>query len=179
MRLVFVDTEWTAVPWSEHSDLLWVGLSDLRGESFCALASEPRVHPSNEKYVADLLCLIKSDVPRLSRQDLSAGVRAFCGDEVEFWAWIPTLESFAAWSKLGANAPSIYEQCREIDLHMLQSLVTPWPKTWPSSLNDLNAVAVARGVSLPPRAPNHLHPRVHSKWNQQLFSLIQAASKTQ
>ncbi len=176
MRQIFVDTEWTAVPWSDHSDLLWVGLSDTDGGSFCALSAEARVHPSDKKYVADLLALLTPDVPRLSRQQLAAGVQDFCGAEVEFWAWIPTLESFTAWSKLGPNAAPIYQQCREVDLLMLQSLLKPWPATWPNSLNDLNAAAVAHAVSLPPRAPNHLHPRVHSQWNQQLFALIQAAA---
>ena len=179
MRRIFVDTEWTAVPWSEHCDLLWVGLADSSGASFCALSSDHRVHPSHERYVADLLELITPDVPRLGSEELSCQVREFCGDEVEFWAWIPTLDSFAAWSKLGPEAATVYARCRDIDLQMLQSLVKPWPSTWPDDLHDLNAAAVAGGVSLPDRAPNHLHPGVHSLWNQKLFARIQAATGAQ
>ena len=176
MRRVFVDTEWTAVPWSTACDLLWIGLSDEDGRSFCGLCSEARVDPANERYVADLLQIITPDVPRLTGAELTDAVRSFCGEVDQFWAWIPTLESFAAWSKLGDSAPEIYRKCRDIDLQMLQALVRPWPGAWPNQLQDLNAAAVAAGVTLPPRAKNHLHPRVHPDWNRQVFSCVRAAT---
>jgi hypothetical protein len=174
IRRVFVDTEWTAVPWSGESTLLWIGLADEAGRTWCGLSSEARVDPSNQKYVSDLLQLVTPDVPRLARADLGAAVLDFCGDVDEFWAWIPTLKSFAEWSRLGDDASRVYQACRDIDLRMLQGLVTPWPKTWPTRLQDLNATAVAAGVQVPPRAVNHLHPRVHVQWNRQLFDLIRA-----
>lgn len=174
-RRIFVDTEWTAVPWSSGAELLWIGLADESGKSWFALSAEAKVLPGNEKYVSDLLQLITPEVPRLSRAELSSAVQRFCGHVGEFWAWIPTLESFANWSKLGDAASEVYQRCRDIDLRMLRTLVTPWPASWPAELHDLNAAAAAAGVQLPPRARNHLHPRVHSEWNQHLFSLILAA----
>src|SRR5574337_1583624 len=162
MRRIFVDTEWTAVPWSSASALLWIGLADEEGQSFCGLSSEARVVAGNEKYVSDLLQLITPEVPRLSRSELAAAVEAFCGPVDEFWAWIPTPESFAAWSKLGDSAQETYQRCKDIDLQMLRTLVAPWPKTWPDGLQDLNAAAIAAGVPTPARAANHLHPRVHA-----------------
>ena len=178
MRRVFIDTEWTAVPWSSASDLLWVGLADEDGLSWCGLSSEARVDPANEKYVSDLLQLITPEVPRHTRTELSTAVQSFCGDVHEFWAWIPTPENFAAWSRLGDAALDVYQRCRDIDLQMLRALVVPWPRTWPNSLQDLNAAAIAAGVRVPPRAANHLHPRVHAEWNSQLFSLVRAASSS-
>ena len=175
MRRVFVDTEWTAVPWSPASDLLWIGLADENGQSWCGLVSDAQIDPANERYVSDLLQLITPEVPRLTRTKLAAAVEAFCGDVDEFWAWIPTAESFAAWSRLGESACDTYQRCRDIDLQMLRSLVNPWPTNWPNRIHDLNAAAVAAGVKLPPRAVNHLHPRVHAEWNQRLFGLIRSA----
>ena len=133
---------------------------------------------AEQKYVSDLLELLTPDVPRLGRADLAAAVRDFCGRVDEFWAWIPTLESFTAWSGLGEAASDVYQSCRDIDLRMLQGLITPWPPSWPGRLQDLNAAALAAGVQLPPRASNHLHPRVHAQWNRQLFGLIRAAADT-
>lgn len=178
IRRVFVDSEWTAAPWSSDSDLLWIGLADEEGRSWCGLAADALVAPANQQYVADLLALITPDVPRLARADLATAVRDFCGRVDEFWAWIPSLESFAAWSRLGDAAPDVYQRCRDIDLRMLRGLVTPWPDGWPTRLHDLNAAALATGVPLPPRAKNHLHPRVHAQWNQQLFGLIRVAGGT-
>lgn len=178
IRRVFVDTEWTAVPWSGESSLLWIGLADDDGRTWCGLSSDAPVAPANQKYVSDLLALITPDVPRLARAALAAAVRDFCGRVDEFWAWIPTLESFTEWSGLGGAASDVYLRCRDIDLQMLQGLITPWPPSWPSRLQDLNAAALAAGVQLPVRALNHLHPRVHAQWNRQVFGLIRAAGDT-
>lgn len=179
MRRVFIDTEWTAVPWAAASEMLWIGLADEDDRSWCAISAEAQVDPDNQTYVSDLLQLITPDVPRLARRELSAAVQAFCGAVDEFWAWIPTLESFAAWSRLGDAAPEAYASCRDIDLRMLRALVAPWPRSWPERLHDLNAAAMTAGIPIPPRAVNHLHPRVHSEWNRRLFSLIRAASRAE
>jgi len=176
LRRVFVDTEWTAVPWSSASDLLWIGLADEDGQSWCALSADARVEPGNERYVADLLELITPDVPRLARSELAGAVLDFCGHVDEFWAWIPTPGRFSEWSRLGEAALEVYKTCRDIDLQMLQALVTPWPNTWPNTLQDLNVAAVAAGVELPPRAVNFLHPRVHAEWNRQLYACIRATN---
>lgn len=64
-RRIFVDTEWTAVPWSCAVELLWIGLTDEDGRSWCALSSEARVDPANAKCVSDLLQPITPEVPRL------------------------------------------------------------------------------------------------------------------
>lgn len=178
MRRIFVDTEWTAVPWSASAQLLWIGLSDEQGQSWCGLSSDARVDPENDKYVSDLLALITPEVPRLPRGDLATAVRRFCGEVDELWAWIPTLASFASWSNLGDRSPEIYERCRDIDLQMLRCLIDPWPPSWPKNIHDLNAAAMTAGVQAPPRAPNHLHPRVHAEWNRELFKLIRAARQS-
>jgi hypothetical protein len=174
MRRIFIDTEWTAVPWSPTCDLLWIGLADEEGNKLCALNIEARVDPENTGYVADLLRLITPDVRRMSRAELSSAVQAFCAGMDELWAWVPTVDSFAAWSGLGDSSIQVYRQCRDIDLQMLRSLVQPWPSEWPGALQDLNAASLDAGVALPPRAKNHLHPHVHAEWNRLLFSLIDA-----
>ncbi len=178
MRRIFVDTEWTAVPWSSAADLLWIGLADETGRSWCGLCTEARVEAAHQGYVSDLLQLITPDVPRLPRAELAAAVVAFCGGPVdEFWAWIPTPQRFAEWSGLGDAANAVYATCRDIDLQMLQGLVVPWPEAWPCRLHDLNAAAAAAGVPLPPRAVNHLHPRVHAAWNHRLFASLRATGR--
>ncbi|GCL62559.1 hypothetical protein [Pseudaquabacterium pictum] len=179
MRRIIVDTEWTATPWSEHRDLLWISLADSAGATFCGFNLDYQVHPSYEQYTETLLAIITPDVPRLSRQALSSEVRQFCGESVQFWAWIPTLTSFTAWAKLGAEAASVYERCRDIDIQMLRSLINPWPSSWTTSVEDLNAAATTAGVTLPERSKNHLHPRAHALWNQQLFNLIHSAQGAQ
>ena len=109
-------------------------------------------------------------------QDADRGShRGFLWPVEEFWAWIPTVERFAEGSGLGDEASEVFAKYWDIDLQMLRALVNPWPARWPNRLQDLNAAAVTAGVEIPPRAVNHLHPRVHAEWNRQLFDLIRAS----
>jgi hypothetical protein len=175
-RRIFLDTEWTAAPWSDQSELMWIGLADEAGRSWYGISSEVVIDPSTNAFVAGAFRLINPSEPRLTRAQLVAAVLEFCGQVDEFWVWIPTLDRFADWSGLGEEAAETYAKCRYVDLQMLRALVDPWPSSWPNSLHDLNAAATSAGVEVPPRAPNHLHPRVHAEWNRRLFELICASS---
>jgi len=176
-RRIFVDTEWTAPPWSEQSELMWIGLADEEGRSWYGISSEVEIDPSTNDFISGAFRLIAPDEPRMSRQQLAAAVVDFCGHVDEFWAWIPTVERFAEWFKLGGEASEVFDRCWNIDLQMLRTLVNPWPRGWPGHLHDLNAAAVAAGVEIPHRAANHLHPRVHAEWNRKLFELIRATGR--
>lgn len=174
-RRIFVDTEWTAPPWSADAALMWVGLADEQGRSWYGISSEAEIDPARNAFVSGAFRLIDPDEPRLSRARLAEAVVAFCGEVDEFWAWVPTLASFAAFFRLGDEAAARYAACKDVDLQMLRALVVPWPAGWPTVLHDLQAAAVAAGVDIPPRAVNHLHPRVHAEWNRELFDRVRAA----
>ena len=97
-RRIFLDTEWTASPWSKRSELMWIGLADEEGRSWYGISSEVDIDPSTNDFISGLFRLITPDEPRLTSEEMAATVIDFCGDVDEFWAWIPTLERFAVWS---------------------------------------------------------------------------------
>lgn len=174
-RRIFLDTEWTKPPWSKQSELMWIGLADEEGRSWYGISSEVEIDPFTNDFISGVFRLITPDEPRLTNKEIAAAVIDFCGDVDEFWAWIPTLESFTSYVErfgLRDEAPELYARYWDVDLQMLRSLVQPWPDGWPDRLLDLNAAAIAAGVEIPPRAVNHLHPRVHAEWNRELFKLI-------
>ncbi len=175
-RRIFVDTEWTAPPWSESSELLSLGLADEAGATWSAVAAEVDLGPLSGSSV---VALITADQPRLTSPEMSAEVAAFCGDVDEFWAWIPTEESVAAWFGLDADeAPELFARHWDVDLQHLQALVQPWPERWPTRLSNLRVAAEEAGVELPPRRPDHLNPRVHAEWNRELFERIRRSGDT-
>lgn len=175
VRRIFIDTEWTAVPWSGRCELMWIGLADEAGRSWHGISADAEIDPATNDFVAGAFRLVSPDEPRLARAQLAAAVVDFCGAMDECWAWIPSRAAFAAWFGLGDEADALFDRHRDVDLQMLRALVSPWPAGWPDRLHDLNAAAVAAGTTIPPRAANHLHPRVHAEWNRQLFSLTRAA----
>lgn len=178
-RRIFLDTEWTAPPWSPSAQLMWIGLADDDGRSWYGISAEAVISPASNPFVAGAFRLIRPDEPRLARAELAREVRAFCGEQVDaFWVWIPTVQSFAAFFHLGeAEGEALYRQYRDVDLQMLRSLVQPWPAGWAREVSDLHAAASEAGVPIPPRAPNHLHPRVHVEWNRVLMERIAAAGR--
>jgi hypothetical protein len=77
-----------------HVVLWWV----LKGH-------RPTMHEAIEKL--DLLPNIAenhpNDEPRMTRSELAENVVSFCGNVDEFWAWIPTFESFAQFFQVHAE----------------------------------------------------------------------------
>ena len=66
-RRIFVDTEWTAPPWSEQSELMWIGLADEGGRSWYGISSEVEIDPSTNDFISGAFRLIAPDEPRMSR----------------------------------------------------------------------------------------------------------------
>lgn len=176
-RRIFVDTEWTALPWSDSPELMWIGLADGDGNTWSAISADVEIDPATNDFISGVWSYISPDDPRLTSRDMAAAVAEFCDGVDEFWAWIPTMESFAEWFELGAEAAAIYADYWDWDLQMLRRLVDPWPEDWPDGLNDLNAAAVEAGVPIPPRQANHLAPDVHAVWNRDVFELILRARR--
>jgi hypothetical protein len=176
-RRIFLDTEWTAPPWSNRAELMWIGLADEEGRSWYGISSEVNIDPSTNDFISGVFRLITPEEPRLSNKEIAGAVMDFCGDVDEFWAWIPTIERFSEWSGFGEEAAEVYAKCWDVDFQMLRSLVQPWPDGWPNRVFDLNAAASEAGIGIPPRAVNHLHPQVHAEWNRELFELIFTVGK--
>lgn len=157
-RRIFIDTGWTAAPWSDRCELMWIGLADEDGRSWHGISSEVAIDPATNAFVSGAFRLITREEPRLSRAQLAQAVVDFCRNADEFWAWVPTLESFAQWFGLGEQASELFAKCWDVDLQMLQALVRPWPAGWPSRQNDLNWAAVVAGVRIPPQGGESSSP---------------------
>lgn len=175
-RRIFLDTEWTQPPWVPGCELMWVALADEDGRAWYGISSEAPIDHVGNPFMSGVFRLISPDEPRMSRAALAAAVVDFCGEVDEFWVWIPTVERFRAFFHLDeAEGARQYARWCDVDLQMLQGLVQPWPEAWPCTVRDLCDTAAQAGVEIPPRAPNHLHPRVHAEWNRSLFERLKAA----
>src|SRR5690349_11709065 len=81
-RRIFLDTEWTAPPWSDRSELMWIGLADEDGRSWYGISSEVEIDPSTNDFISGVFRLITPEEPRLSRAQIAAAVV----DSVARWA---------------------------------------------------------------------------------------------
>lgn len=77
-RRIFLDTEWTAPPWSSSSDLLWIGLSDEQGRSWYGISSEVEIDPAKTPFMSGVFRYITPDEPRMTKSELAENVVSFC-----------------------------------------------------------------------------------------------------
>ena len=177
MRRIFIDAEFKNLPWSGHSEMLWVGLADDEGNCWSGINADVAVDVHASDFTRRVVMLrMPEDEPRLNRTELDAAIRDFCGSPDEFWAWCPSVETLAIAFDLGEHAPAARELYWGWDLQLLRRVVDPWPASWPTQLHDLNEAARAAGIRLPPNNSGH-HPRFDALWNRSVFRLLQAAQR--
>jgi hypothetical protein len=172
MRRIFLDTEFTDLPWSGHSELLWVGLADQDGRSWSAVSAEVSTGAHLGEFVRDVVVpLIPADEPRLGRRELSTAIVEFCAEGDEFWAWCPTHQVLSQVFALGEAAASAYDRYWNWDFQLLRRVVDPWPEGWPLALHDLHRAVRERRIELSPNEHAH-HPRSDALWDLHVWGLL-------
>lgn len=175
MRRIFVDIEFKNLPWTGHSEPLWIGLADDEGNSWSAINADVAIDEFASAFTRDVVVpRMTSDEPRLSPAELDIRIRSFCGTPDEFWAWCPTVDTLRDVFHLGDEAPAMLQLYWDWDFQLLRRMVRPWPTGWPARLRDLNAAARAAAVDVPPNEAAH-HPGADALWNRRVRQLIDAA----
>ena len=169
MRRIFLDGEFTNLPWTGHSELWWIGLVDDDGEEWSAVNANVSLdHTASEFAHTVVAPLIPDDEPHLTTEELVAGIVGFCGRPDEFWAWCPSIDDLAATFDLGPNTPQAHDRYWDWDLQLVRSIVDPWPDGWPTRLHDLHQAASTAGIDLPANDLPH-HPVHDARWNREVF----------
>ena len=177
MRRIFLDTEFKNLPWTGHSELLWVGLADESGSSWSAINADVVVDEHASEFTQQVVVpRMSPDEPRLSTRELRAAIVDFCGEPDEIWAWCPTVEVLRDAFGLGSEAQRAHEAYWDWDLRLLRGIVEPWSPNWPTNLSDLNAAARAVGV-VPPSNRSAHHPRDDALWNLEVFRLLESGHR--
>ena len=176
MRRIFVDTEFKNLPWTDHSELLWIGLADEAGNSWSAINTDVVLDEHASEFTRTVVAdRMPSDEQRLTAAGLAAAVREFCGEIVdEFWAYGPTVEVPADLFGLDDDASEAHARYWDWDLELMRRLVDPWPAGWTTTMSDLNSAARWAQVDLPPNELAH-HPRHDALWDLEVWRMIDAA----
>ena len=166
-RRIFLDTEFTDLPWNGTSRLLWVGLAAEDGSSWSAVNAEVAAKDAVSPFVRQhVLPHISADEPRLEPDALRSAIVAFCGRPDEFWAWCPTVDDLVSLD--APSAADAHARLWDWDFQLLRHLVDPWPDEWPTTLCDLQGLADRAGITLPENPAAH-HPRHDALWNLRVF----------
>lgn len=78
VRRIFLDTEFKNLPWSGHSDLLWIGLADEEGRWRSAINADAEIDEHASEFTKTVVVpRMTADEPCLDRSQLDAAIRAF------------------------------------------------------------------------------------------------------
>lgn len=178
MRRIFLDTEFKNLPWTGHSELLWIGLADELGNSWSAINTDVVLDEYASEFTRTVVAgRMPADELRLGSNDLAVAVEEFCGEVVEeFWAYGPTVEVLADLFGLGEEAPAAHARYWDWDLELMRRLVDPWPAGWATTMSDLNAAAKQAEIELPSNQLAH-HPRYDALWHREIWRTITASKR--
>lgn len=168
MRRIFLDTEFTQLPWDAPSELLWVGLVDEAGRRWSAACDEVDDADCSDFVREQVLPLLSDDEPRLSRAELATRVVQFCGDVEEFWAWFPSADDVVSLGAPPPMAVQILQRYADWDYQLLCGLVAGHSVSWPQHCRDVHALARRTGITLPTNPLPH-HPAHDAAWNREVF----------
>ena len=170
-RRIFVDTEWTAPPWSERAELMWIGLADEEGRSWYGISSEVNINPSTNDFISGAFRLITPDEPRMSRQQprRPLGLVRQCGRvlgvdpisrEVRRVVWLGRRSIRCIWPVLEHQSSDAPSPCKSLASRFASTCTT---STWlhaPASRFHLGLQTTSIHVSTPNGIGNcWTHPR--------------------
>lgn len=169
MRRVFLDTEFTDLPWTGRSELLWVGLACSDGRSFGGLCADTDVSLSSTFVRAHVLPRVTADVVRMSRRDLARAVVEFADPVDELWAWCPD----EAGVSTSAYRPRTRRRSGTVTATGTSSCCAPWSTHgrvgWTAACRDLADLARRSGIELPPNPRAH-DPVADAEWGRSVFA---------
>jgi hypothetical protein len=162
---IFVDIEFTHLPWTGRSTLFWVGICDDSGVIYSAVNSDVDLGDTSDFVRERVLPMIPADEPRLDTAALAAGVRGFCREADVFWAWQPSKADIAGFGR--TDAAVLHHRYTDWDLQLLRTLTGESAPPW-DRCHDLHHLADTTGVTLPANPHAH-HPGHDAEWGRQVF----------
>ena len=162
----FLDTEFTDLPWTPRSELLWVALVDGTGRrEFSVVNSECSTRGVSPFVREHVLPLLDRAHQRLPRTELAKAVADFVGPNPTFWAWCPSVPDIRAFAG-PERAARLHRQFADWDYQLLRGLFDVVPAGWPTTCEDLHALA--NGVELP-HNPNPHDPLSDAHWGRAVW----------
>ncbi|GAA2522533.1 hypothetical protein [Pilimelia columellifera] len=167
-RRVFLDTEFTDLPWTGRSRLLWVGMVDDGGQQFTAVAADALAVPCSPFVQAQVLPLIDPAVPVLDGSEMATALAEFLHGATEVWAWFPTIADVGTFGFDATEAAEIWSAYADWDYQLVSSAAGPQASGWPTRCDDLHALAIETEVELPHNPRPH-HPVHDARWGHQVY----------
>ena len=170
-RRIFIDAEFTALPWEANAGLLWLGLADESGRTWSAVNRDVDLSTVGEFSQNHVVPQIPLEEPRLTMAEMAPEVIRFCGSRVEFWAWCPTETDIASLGVRDSDVSAMRAAHWDFDFVLLRRVIPVWSSRWSPTCGDVQEFARMQGLRRVPRNAHPHHPAFDAMWAAEVFKL--------
>jgi len=175
---IFLDTEFTKLPWEKDSQLLSIALVKEDGQSYFACLSD--IDTNNVSVFVKLNVLPYLPKPEL-RKTRSTIVKELINflkeDQINIWALFPTKEQLLKFGIGEENVDEIYNKYADFDFQLFKRLwdSESFPKNIKSTCENLaELISVIPKENLPENNQQH-NPLSDTLWNLEVWKVYNKA----
>lgn len=170
---IFLDTEFSKLPWEKGSQLISVALVDETGKGYSACLDDIDLNNVSEFVKEKVIPYLPKETDRKSRELISKEVENLLGDKEDlvFWAVFPTKKQLLNYGLTEEKSEGLYNKFADYDFQLFKGL---WngkylPLSIPEKCNDLSPlIAEIPKENLPENTKSH-DPLSDAYWDLEVW----------
>lgn len=167
---LFLDTEFTRLPWLDGSELISIGIVLENGEEYYGCSSESNLDNSSEFVRNHVLEGLPSMANRETLVEIGCGIDDLITgkDITSVWAVFPTLEQLSCLYTGAQSVEVIHTQYADWDFQLFKNLASQSAQM-PIFCNDLSEIVRQLDQSVLP-INSHAHNALEdARWNHEVW----------
>lgn len=167
---MFIDTEFTCLPWEGSSELISIGVVLEDGSEYYGCSSEFDCEGTSEFVKNNVLKHLPENQSRKSLQSIGKDIDEFIGHKEigSVWAVFPTFQQIENLCRGSKPASDIHREFADWDFQLLQRLSVASEKM-PSFCNDLSLIIGKHESSVLPTNKNAHNALEDARWNFEVW----------
>ena len=178
---VFIDTEFTDLPWKPHSELISIGLCTNSHIQYYACNADVD-HTKMSPFVKqNIFPYLEFTQYKKTKRDIAEDIHQLLNEEDEliFWAIFPTIDQLKKLNDSALSPQQIFDQYADWDYQLLKNLFAQRPPNFPSNCSNLTEILQDIPPHLIPKNEQAHNALSDALWNYKIWKLAKKLSLIQ
>jgi len=174
---LFIDTEFTCLPWCERSQLISIGVYFEDGVEYYACSSEFDLSSVSEFVLNCVVPLLPEKEHRKTEAAIGAELEEVISTKsiTNVWAVFPTLDQLKTMYRGTLSMQELHSKYADWDFQLMNRLMHSLPANYPQNCNDLSPLIQALGKSRLPENKLAHNALEDAKWNYKVWQVSKNA----
>lgn len=176
---IFIDTEFSKLPWEKNSNLLSIGLYTEKGDSYYAVIDSIEQNEMSPFVKDNVLPFLIKEPNKKTRSQISNDIEELLNKylELKFWAQFPTIDWLTKFGFGEDDAKEIFTKYADWDFQLFKRLWNVLPEKFNVKCSNLTTlINEIPQNSLPINNQQH-HALADAKWNYEVWKIYNKFSK--